>query len=341
MWIVVDRDTSTCTRSGAPGRSSVVDPVERALQAPTGDDVATAPMPGTVDHGRGRGRRRRQRGPAARRDREHEDAERDRRDARRRRRPRVPGTSATRSTAVRRSSPSRRSRREQEPDARLESHLDTTSENYRAYREHNLALAEELRETPARAPATCARSGRCDRLAEQNKLTVRQRLDLLLDPGIAVPRADVAGGQPRHYDGEAPQALLVTGIGVVSGREVMVIANDSSLKGGAWYPHLGAQDRARAARSRWRTGSRSCTCSTPAARTCTLQDEIYAWAGHIFQQQCLLSAAGIPQVALVLGYCTAGGAYRRRCATSRSWCASAAASSSPARRSSRPPPART
>src|SRR4051794_32842865 len=117
---------------------------------------------------------------------------------------------------------------------RLETHVDPASPTYRAYREHNLALAAELRETLRKARHERPQRA-LDRLAEQHKLPVRERLDLLLDRGS--PFLEGMGlAANRHYDGEAPQALLVTGVGVVSGREVMVIANDSSLKGGAWYP---------------------------------------------------------------------------------------------------------
>jgi 3-methylcrotonyl-CoA carboxylase beta subunit len=189
---------------------------------------------------------------------------------------------------------------------RLESHVDTTSATYRAYREHNLALAAELRETLHRARHERPRRA-LDRLAEQQKLTVRERLDLLLDRGA--PFLELMSlAANRHYDGEAPQALLVTGIGVVSGREVVVVANDSSLKGGAWYP-ITTRKIVRALQVALENRLPVIHMLDSGGANLHLQDEIYAWAGHIFKQQCQLSAAGIPQLAVVFGYCTAGAAY--------------------------------
>jgi 3-methylcrotonyl-CoA carboxylase beta subunit len=189
---------------------------------------------------------------------------------------------------------------------RIESFVDRTSPSYRSYREHNLALAAELRDTlhavrherPQRA---------LDRLAEQDKLTVRARLERLLDRGA--PFLELMSlAANRHYDGEAPQALLVTGVGVVSGREVMVIANDSSLKGGAWYP-ITTRKMVRALQIALENKLPVIHMLDSGGANLHLQDEIYAWAGHIFKQQCQLSAAGIPQLAVVFGYCTAGAAY--------------------------------
>ena len=112
----------------------------------------------------------------------------------------------------------------------------------------------------------------------------------------------------RHYDGEAPQALLVTGVGSVNGREVMVIANDSSLKGGAWYP-ITTRKIVRALEIALENRLPVIHMLDCGGANLHLQDEIYAWAGHIFKQQCQLSARGIPQLAMVFGYCTAGAAY--------------------------------
>jgi 3-methylcrotonyl-CoA carboxylase beta subunit len=189
---------------------------------------------------------------------------------------------------------------------RLETYVDKASPTYRAYREHNLELAADLRsklhaarhERPERALA---------RLAEQEKLPVRQRLELLLDRGA--PFLELMSlAANRHYDGEAPQALLVTGVGSVNGREVMVIANDSSLKGGAWYP-ITTRKIVRALEIALENRLPVIHMLDSGGANLHLQDEIYAWAGHIFKQQCQLSARGIPQLAVVFGYCTAGAAY--------------------------------
>jgi 3-methylcrotonyl-CoA carboxylase beta subunit len=189
---------------------------------------------------------------------------------------------------------------------RLASHIDTSSPAYRANREHNLKLAHDLRER-LHAARHVRPEKALKRLEEQNKLTVRARLDLLLDRGSPfLELSPLAAAEA--YDGEAPQALVVTGIGVVSGREVVVIANDSSLKGGTWYPHS-VRKIVRALRIALENRLPVVHLIDSGGAYLQLQDEIYAEAGHIFQLQCLLSAAGIPQVALVLGWCTAGGAY--------------------------------
>ena len=189
---------------------------------------------------------------------------------------------------------------------RLPTHVDKGAATFQAYREHNLKLAAELKAALHAAQHERPRKA-LDRLAEQDKLTVRQRLDLLLDRGAPfLELMPLAANQ--HYDGEAPQALLVTGIGVVSGREVVVIANDSSLKGGAWYP-ITTRKIVRALQVALENKLPVVHLLDSGGANLHHQDEIYAWAGKIFQQQCHLSAQGIPQLAVVFGYCTAGAAY--------------------------------
>ena len=189
---------------------------------------------------------------------------------------------------------------------RLESHVDTASPTYRAFREHNLGLAAELRETLHKARHERPQHA-LDRLAEQHKLGVRTRIELLLDRGSPFLELMPLAAN-RHYDGEAPQALVVTGVGVVSGREVMVIANDSSIKGGAWYP-ITTRKLVRALEIAIENRLPVVHMLDSGGANLHLQDEIYANAGHIFKHQCHLSAQGIPQLAIVFGYCTAGAAY--------------------------------
>lgn len=189
---------------------------------------------------------------------------------------------------------------------RIVSRIDTNSEVYRSNREHNLGLAKQLRD--ALYVAREQRPQRAlDRLAEQNKLTVRVRLKLLLDPGTPfLELSPLAASQA--YDGDAPQGLIVTGIGVVNGREVMVIAGDSSLKGGSWYP-LSVRKIIRALDIARENRLPVVHLIDSGGAYLPLQDELYALGGHTFHNQCLLSGMGIPQVAVVLGHCTAGGAY--------------------------------
>jgi 3-methylcrotonyl-CoA carboxylase beta subunit len=189
---------------------------------------------------------------------------------------------------------------------RLPTHVDRSSPTFQAFREHNLQQAAELADALHRARHERPQKS-LDRLAEQDKLTVRGRLDLLLDRGAPfLELMSLAANQ--HYDGEAPQALVVTGIGVVSGREVVVIANDSSLKGGAWYP-ITTRKIVRALQIALENKLPVVHLLDSGGANLHHQDEIYAAAGKIFQQQCHLSAEGIPQLAVVFGYCTAGAAY--------------------------------
>ncbi|MCP3975708.1 MAG: methylcrotonoyl-CoA carboxylase [bacterium] len=189
---------------------------------------------------------------------------------------------------------------------RLPTRIDTTSDAFRANHEHNQALAEDLR-----ARLNAARherpASRLARLEEQGKLPVQQRLDLLLDPDSPFLEFSALAAC-EAYDGEAPRALVVTGIGVVQGREVVVIASDSSLKGGTWYP-LTVHKIVRALEIALENRLPVVHLIDSGGAYLPLQDEIYANAGKIFHHQCLLSAAGVPQVAVVLGHCTAGAAY--------------------------------
>ncbi|MCP5034500.1 MAG: methylcrotonoyl-CoA carboxylase [Actinomycetia bacterium] len=189
---------------------------------------------------------------------------------------------------------------------RIISQIDTTSDNYRRNREHNMGLAEDLRqqlhktryERPQRA---------LDRLAERGKFTVRRRLELLLDPGT--PFLELSPLAAMHaYDNDAPGALIVTGIGVVNGHEVMITAGDSSLKGGCWYP-LSVKKLVRALDIALRNRLPVINLVDSGGAFLPMGDEIYARGGYVYRAQCLMSGAGIHQLALVLGPATAGGAY--------------------------------
>jgi 3-methylcrotonyl-CoA carboxylase beta subunit len=189
---------------------------------------------------------------------------------------------------------------------RIISQIDVSSDAYRRNREHNLALAEDLR-----AKIHAARYDRpqraLDRLKERGKLTVRRRLELLLDPKS--PFLELSPLAALHaYNGDAPQALIVTGIGVVAGREVMVTAGDSSLKGGSWYP-LSVKKIVRAQEIALRNRLPVINLVDSGGAFLPLGDEIYALGGFTYHAQCLMSGLGIPQLALVLGPSTAGGAY--------------------------------
>jgi acetyl-CoA carboxylase carboxyltransferase component len=148
------------------------------------------------------------------------------------------------------------------------------------------------------------------RQAEQGKLFVRARLDKLLDPGS--PFLEIAPlAAWGLYDGEAPGAGMVAGVGRVSGRECLIIANDATVKGGSYLPltvkkHLRAQEVAE-------ENHLPCIYLVDSGGAfLPLQDQVFPdreHFGRIFYNQARMSAKGIPQIAAVMGSCTAGGAY--------------------------------
>jgi len=117
---------------------------------------------------------------------------------------------------------------------RLDSRLNPRAPDFLENAAHNRRLAAELK-----AKQETARHDRpkrdMDRLARQDKLFTRQRLDLLLDPGTPFLELSTLAAN-MAYDGEVPGAGQMSGIGIVSGREVIIHADDASVKGGAWYP---------------------------------------------------------------------------------------------------------
>ena len=149
-----------------------------------------------------------------------------------------------------------------------------------------------------------------ERQRELGKLPVRERLDLLLDPGT--PFLEVGGlAAWDMYDGAAPSAGMVTGVGMVSGTECLIVANDASVKGGTYFPltvkkHLRAQEIALA-------NHLPCIYLVDSGGAfLPMQAEVFPdreHFGRIFFNQANLSALDIPQIAVVMGSCTAGGAY--------------------------------
>ncbi len=191
----------------------------------------------------------------------------------------------------------------------LPTHADVGSAEFAENRRHFEGLVAEMRERLA-----IARAGGGPRYLarhrEQGKLPVRDRIERLLDP--ASPFLELSPlAAWGMYDGEAPGAGLVTGIGRVSGREVMVVANDATVKGGTYFPitvkkHLRAQEIALQNRLPCLYLVDSGGAFLP------LQAEVFPDRDHfgrIFFNQARMSAARIPQVAVVMGSCTAGGAY--------------------------------
>ncbi|HET7730193.1 MAG TPA: carboxyl transferase domain-containing protein [Usitatibacter sp.] len=192
---------------------------------------------------------------------------------------------------------------------RIKSRLDTSSPAFADNAAHHRALAEALRGEVAKV----AEGGGPDaqkKHTARGKLLPRDRVRALLDPGTPFLELSQLAAHGM-YGGDAPCAGLITGIGRVEGREVVIVANDATVKGGTYYPmtvkkHLRAQEIA--AQNRL-----PCIYLVDSGGAfLPLQDEVFPdkeHFGRIFYNQANLSAAGIPQVAVVMGSCTAGGAY--------------------------------
>jgi 3-methylcrotonyl-CoA carboxylase beta subunit len=149
-----------------------------------------------------------------------------------------------------------------------------------------------------------------ERLKSQNKLPVHERIDLLLDRGTPFLELSTLAAH-QAYDGKVPGAGLVSGIGIVNGREVLVMASDSSIKGGAWFP-LTVKKMVRTTDIALENHLPMIHLVDAAGAFLPLQSDLFAdryMAGRLFRNQCVLSAQGVKQVALVLGHSTAGGAY--------------------------------
>jgi 3-methylcrotonyl-CoA carboxylase beta subunit len=192
---------------------------------------------------------------------------------------------------------------------RIRSHLNVRSDDYKSNRRGNLAKARALQDLQNTVRFDRPERDR-QRLERQGKLFVRERLDLLLDPGSPFLELSSLAAN-RAYGGEIAGGGQVAGIGVVSGREVLVHASDSAVKGGALYP-LGVKKVLRAMEIALENHLPVVHLVDSAGAFLPLQAEIFAdkqMGGRIFRHQCVMSAMGIEQVAVVLGHCTAGGAY--------------------------------
>jgi acetyl-CoA carboxylase carboxyltransferase component len=170
-------------------------------------------------------------------------------------------------------------------------------------------LVDELR-----ARLSTARAGGGERAVkrhrDQGKLPVRDRLGKLLDPGTPFLELSALAASGM-YDDEAPGAGLVTGIGRVSGREVVVVANDATVKGGTYYP-VTVKKHLRAQRIALENRLPCIYLVDSGGAFLPLQADVFPdreHFGRIFFNQARMSAEGIPQLAVVMGSCTAGGAY--------------------------------
>ncbi|MCF8706812.1 carboxyl transferase domain-containing protein [Rhizorhapis sp. SPR117] len=191
----------------------------------------------------------------------------------------------------------------------LDTRIATDSESFRANAEHNRALRDELYARVSQAASGGSEKHR-ERHAARGKLLPRERVERLLDTGSAfLEIGQLAAGDMYH--GEVPGAGLITGIGRVSGRQVMIVCNDATVKGGTYYPitvkkHLRAQEIAAENRLPCIYLVDSGGANLPHQAEVFPDREHF---GRIFFNQAQMSAKGIPQIACVMGSCTAGGAY--------------------------------
>jgi len=191
----------------------------------------------------------------------------------------------------------------------IETRIDTGSKEYKRNYEVMEGLVAKLQEE-----LRIAREDRSDkakaRLAQQNKLPVWKRIELLLDPNT--PLLEIAPLAARGmYDGRIHGAGIVSGIGVVEGREVVIHANDSMIKGGTIYP-MGVKKGLRTQTIAMENRLPIIYLVDSGGAYLPLQSEIFPDAddgGRIFYNQAVMSKMGIPQICGVMGLCTAGAAY--------------------------------
>jgi 3-methylcrotonyl-CoA carboxylase beta subunit len=191
----------------------------------------------------------------------------------------------------------------------IKSKLNPGAEEFQANARAMSALVADLREKIGHAALGGGEAARAKH-AGRGKLLPRERLKLLLDPGAPFLELSPLASFGMYGD-EAPGAGIITGVGRVSGRECVIVANDATVKGGTYYPmtvkkHLRAQEIALENRL-------PCVYLVDSGGAfLPEQDSVFPDRDHfgrIFYNQAMMSAAGIPQIALVMGSCTAGGAY--------------------------------
>jgi 3-methylcrotonyl-CoA carboxylase beta subunit len=191
----------------------------------------------------------------------------------------------------------------------IKSSVDVRGEEFRANAATMRSIVQELRQTLAEVARGGSEEARQRHLA-RGKLLARDRINALLDPGTPFLELSQLAAY-KMYGDDVPAAGIVTGIGRISDQECMLVANDATVKGGTYYPmtvkkHLRAQEIAEANRL-------PCVYLVDSGGAfLPLQDEVFPDRDHfgrIFYNQANMSAKGIPQIAVVMGSCTAGGAY--------------------------------
>lgn len=191
----------------------------------------------------------------------------------------------------------------------LETRLSKQSESFLNNKAAMAGLVEDFKNRQDRAHAGGGEDAAKKHQA-RGKMLVRDRIQALIDPGTEfLEFSSLAANE--MYDGDAPAAGVVTGLAVIQGRECIIVANDATVKGGTYYPmtvkkHLRAQEIA------FENGLPCVYLVDSGGAFLPLQSEVFPDRDHfgrIFYNQARLSAAGIPQISVVMGSCTAGGAY--------------------------------
>jgi 3-methylcrotonyl-CoA carboxylase beta subunit len=191
----------------------------------------------------------------------------------------------------------------------LHSSIDPTSSEFALNAEAMRGLVKELHSKLDLVAGGGGEASRSRHLS-RGKMLARQRVDLLLDPGTAFLELSPLAAHGL-YGGDVHSASIITGVGRIAGRECVIVANDATIKGGTYYPmtvkkHLRAQDIAR-------QNNLPCIYMVDSGGAfLPMQDEIFPderHFGRIFYNQAQMSSLGIPQIAIVMGSCTAGGAY--------------------------------
>ena len=192
---------------------------------------------------------------------------------------------------------------------RLPTRIDRNSEDFNRRRDFNIQLVDELKQK-----INVVKEGGGQKYVERHrsrgKLLARERINEICDPGTPFLELSSLAANGL-YDSRAHSAGIITGIGVVHGKECLFVANDATVKGGSYYPmtvkkHIRAQEIA---------DENNLTCIylvDSGGAFLPMQDEVFPDKGHfgrIFRNQAILSSKGVSQVAAVLGSCTAGGAY--------------------------------
>ena len=192
---------------------------------------------------------------------------------------------------------------------RLPTRIDRNSEDFNRRRDFNIQLVEELKQKINQVKEGGGKKY-VDRHRGRGKLLARERINEICDPGTPFLEFSSLAANGL-YDSRAHSAGIITGIGVVHGKECLFVANDATVKGGSYYPmtvkkHIRAQEIA---------DENNLTCIylvDSGGAFLPMQDEVFPDKGHfgrIFRNQAILSSKGVSQVAAVLGSCTAGGAY--------------------------------